>query len=113
MIGEKFDFNKIPQRHLSEIEKQFITLRIEKSKLVRDRAAQILNKGIVLFFGFMMFAIFVRMNNLVGEHVFQGLVISGLIVLALSVAPYWKITKTENQEMTEILDSLTGKNMGR
>jgi len=108
MVEEKFDFSKIPQRHLSEIEKQYITLRIEKSRLVRDRASQILNKGLILFFGFMILAVFVRMNDLVSEKLFQGLVISALIVLVLSVVPYWSTVQKEYKDISSILNSFTG-----
>ncbi len=50
---EEINLEDIPNRRLTDVEKQTIALRIELSKLQREEAILILNKSIFLFFAFL------------------------------------------------------------
>jgi len=102
-------FDKLPQRHLTESERQFIALKIEKSKLNRERAQMVLDKGILLFFAFLAFAIVAVQNEIISKILFNLLVICSVCILILSVTPYLKISKQEEREMDRIIKELTGE----
>jgi hypothetical protein len=106
---EESIFQRLPQRHLSEAEKQYITLLIEKSKLNRERAKLILDKGLVLFFAFLLFAILAYQNQLVSKLLFNMLVVGAVCVLLLSVTPYLKISKKEEEKLDRVLKELLGE----
>jgi hypothetical protein len=101
-------FDRLPHKHLSESEKQYIALIIEKSKINRERATMILEKGLLLFFAFLVFAVIAMQNEMINKGLFNLLVIASVCVLMLSVTPYIKISKTEEKKIDDILRELTG-----
>ena len=105
-------FDKLPQRHLSESEKQFITLMIERSKLNRERATLVLDKGLLLFFAFLAFSIIALQNDLINKTLFNLLVIAAVCILMLSVTPYMRISKKEEEKIDKVLAELTGEGRG-
>lgn len=102
-------FQQLPQRHLSEAEKQYFSLLLEKSRLNRERAKIVLDKGLVLFFAFLLFAIIAYQNQLITQLLFNLLVAGAVCVLLLSVIPYLKISKREEESLDHALNSLLGK----
>jgi len=101
--------DNLPHRHLTETEKQYISLTIEKSKLNRERAVLVLDKGILLFFAFLVFIIIALENAWISKTLFNLLVISTVCILVLSVTPYMKIAREEEKKIDGILESLMGK----
>lgn len=101
-------FGKLPQKHLSESEKQYISLVIEKSKLHRERAMLVLDKGLLLFFAFLAFSVIAREQDLITDLIFKITVISSICVLLLSITPYINISKKEEEKLDKILEDLTG-----
>ncbi len=101
-------FDKLPQRHLSESEKQYIILMIEKSKIYRERATLVLDKGLMLFFAFLVFSLIALQNELISKTLFNILVISAVIILILSVTPYMNVSRKEEIKIDNVLDELTG-----
>ncbi|MFH1317086.1 MAG: hypothetical protein ABII01_06205 [Candidatus Woesearchaeota archaeon] len=99
-------FRKFPQRKLTDAEKQFIALKIEKSKLNRERAILILDKGLLLFLAFLLLGIIGFLNKLIPQNTLNFLVIAGLCVLLLSVIPYSNIARKSEKEINDILESL-------
>lgn len=101
-------FARLPQRHLSETEKQYIMLKIEKLRLNRERAQLVLDKGILLFFAFLAFALIAVQNSLIPRILFNILIICAVCILILAVTPYIKISKSDEKEVDKLLKELTG-----
>ncbi len=102
-------FDRLPQRHLSESEKQYIILMIEKSKIYRERATLVLDKGLMLFFAFLVFSLIALQNELISKMLFNLLVISAVVILILSVTPYMRVSRKEEVRIDRVLDELTGE----
>jgi hypothetical protein len=109
MEQEKDVFRTIAQRKLTEAEKTYIQLKIEKTKLDRERAMLILDKGLLLFFAFLILAIVGFLNHLINQMTLNILVIAGLCVLLLSVIPYTSIAHKSEKDIDSILRSIIGK----
>jgi hypothetical protein len=102
-------FQKLPQRHMSDAEKQYLMLLIEKSKLNRERAKLVLDKGLVLFFAFLIFAILAFQNELINRLVFNLLVVASVCILLLSVTPYLNISKKEEEKLDRVIKDFMGE----
>ena len=102
-------FRTIAQRKLTDAEKQYIQLKIEKSKLDRERAILILDKGLLLFMAFLVLGVIGFLNKLIGQTTLNILVIGGLCVLLLSIFPYTMIAHKSEKDIDNILKSLTGE----
>jgi hypothetical protein len=103
---ESFDFNRIAAKRLSEAEQQYIQLRLEKTKLNRERANNILNKGIGLYVIFTITALGVMYNRLTTPPVTNTLIVASLCILVLAIMPYLIMTSKEERAIDKILDSL-------
>jgi len=99
-------FRKVPQRRLTDTEKVYIELKIEKSKLNRERAILILDKGLLLFLGFLLMGIIGFLNKLINQMTFNILIVAGLCVLLISIIPYSHIAKKSEKEIEDIIESL-------
>lgn len=106
MAGEEVDLSRVPQKHLSEVQKQYIQLRIEKARLNRERSILVLNKGLLLFFAFLVFGIILFLNKVINQMYLNVFVLVGLSVLILSILPYAKMAKKEEETIGNIIDSL-------
>jgi hypothetical protein len=102
-------FSRLPQRHLSEAEKQYIAVLIEKSQLNRERAKLILDKGLMLFFAFLLFAIIAYENDWISKILFNLVVMASVCVLMLAVTPYLNISKKEEEKLDRVLKELLGE----
>jgi hypothetical protein len=105
--GDETSFRNLPQRHLTESEKQYIALKIEKSRLSREQAQLVLDKGMILFFAFLVFAVIAVQNDMISRLIFNLLVIGSVCVLLLSVTPYLQTSKKVENEINKILHDLT------
>ena len=102
-------FRAIAQRKLTDAEKTYIQLKIEKTKLDRERSMIILDKGLLLFFAFLILAIVGFLNKLIGQMTLNILVVAGLCVLMLSILHYTMIARKSEKDIDNILKSLTGE----
>ncbi|MEM4267654.1 MAG: hypothetical protein QXK37_02375 [Candidatus Woesearchaeota archaeon] len=107
MASEESELIKLPKRHLSEIEQQYIMLSIERAKLRREQTMIILNKGLLLFFAFLVFAVILYMNYLINQTLFNLLVVAGIIVLGIAIVPYMNAVKEEEKKIESLISSLT------
>ncbi len=103
------DIEKIPQRHLSESEKLFYELNLEKLRVEREKGRLILDKGLLLFFAFFFFAVVLYLNKTITQIVFSLLILAGIIVLLIAVMPYAKIAKAQEDAINKAIESITGK----
>lgn len=93
---------------LNSIQEKIIDLKIERLRLERERAVLILNKGIIVYFVFLLGAIIGRINGVISGSLFNWLVILGLLILIISVVPYSKTMHREEDEIARMLDDLEG-----
>ena len=108
-MEDESPFRTAAQRKLTDTEKQYIMLCIEKSKLNRERAILILDKWLLLFMAFIVLGVIGFLNNFINQLTLNVLVIAGLCVLLLSVIPYTNIAKKSEKEIDRILKDLVGK----
>ena len=100
------DFRNIPKRKLSEAEKQIIFLKIEKVKLQREKSAMILNKSVMLFFGFLGVAVIGLVNKIITPMQVNILIVSGVAALVIGVLPYGFASKKEEKALEQTIDEL-------
>jgi len=100
------NLKKIPKRRLSDIEKQALFLRVELSKLRRERAEMILNKGILLYFSFLVVAVLGLINGYITLFQLNILVLLALSVLIIGMWPYITTTSKEEREIEELIEEL-------
>lgn len=100
------NLKEIPKRRISEVEKKIIEIKIEKLRLNRERAVLILNKGVAVYFAFIIMAILGFINGLIDTLWLNILVLGGLVILIVAVLPYAKAMQREEQEMNNMLHEL-------
>jgi uncharacterized oligopeptide transporter (OPT) family protein len=100
------DFRNIPKRKLSEAEKQIIMLKIEKVKLQREKSALILNKSVMMFFGFLGVAVVGLLNKLISTTQLNVLIILGILALVIGIMPYSFTAHKEEQDLEKTINEL-------
>jgi len=100
------DISRVAKRKLSDVEKQYISLQIEKLRISREKSILILNKGVFLFFTFLAFGIFAGFNNLISTQTLNILVIMGSLALVVSIMPYQTAAKKEEKKIDKMLNDL-------
>lgn len=98
-------FRTLPNRKLSEIEKQMIFILVEKSKIKRERSMIILNKGFLIFFGFIIIASISQINDIVPQTYINLTFLLGVIVLIVSAVLYHTAISEEEKNLDKLLNS--------
>jgi hypothetical protein len=108
-LTEEQEILRLPQRHLSEVEQQYIMLSVERARLKREQSQTILNKGLMLFFAFMLFSLIMYMNELISQMLSNLLIMCGLVVMGVSIIPYMNAVKEEEQKISNLMQTLLGE----
>ena len=103
-LENKYDLKRITGKRLSEAEIQAIKLVVEKAKVKRERASLLINKGITLYFSFLVVAIIGFTYNYIGRQMLDILVVLGFGVLFIAAIPYIQLMKKSEDEIDSILD---------
>lgn len=101
--------SRLPNRHLSEVERQFISLKLEQAKLQREKARLVLEKGIFVYLIAFVFALVGKMQGMLDGWLVNVVVIAGIIILLVSIIPYIRTTNKEQASIEEILEKIIGK----
>ena len=96
----------IPKRRLSDMEKEIILLRTELSKVRRDKADMILNKGVMMYFGFLIIAVVGLLNGYVNFQSLEVIVILGILAILLPVWVYTDTMAKEERELEDMIEDL-------
>jgi len=91
---------------LTDIEKEVISLEIEKSKLNREKSMLVLNKSMFLYFSFLFVGIIGFINGYLNRSFLNLLIIMGLCVLVIGIVPYVKTMYKEEENLNKILVTL-------
>jgi len=97
-------FRSLPNRKLSDIEKQMIFILIEKSKIKRERSMMILNKGFLIFFSFLIVAALAKVNEFISQKYINILFLLGIAVLITAVILYYNVVAEEEKSLDRLLD---------
>jgi len=105
----KKNFEEPKKGMMTDVEKQIISLKIERLNLEKDRAVMILNKGMIIYFAFLTLAILGFANGLFAVKWLNIFVLLGLAILIVATLPYFMQMKKEEKAITELLDSVQKK----
>ena len=100
-------------RPLSNAERAIVDLEIEKSKLNREKSMLVLNKSLILYFGFLLISIVGFVNNYITQSLFNILIIMGLIVLVIGIVPYIKTMREEERHINKMISYIKSGNFDR
>ncbi len=99
----KLNLKKVPKRKLSDVEKTAILLRMELSKIRREKADTILNKGVILYFGFLTIALVGLFRGLFNSSSLMATITLGFLVIIFAAWDYaTTISKEENEIEKEL-----------
>ena len=98
-------FRTLPNRRLSDIEKQMVFILIEKSKIKRERSMIILNKGFLIFFAFIIIAALVKINEIIPQIYLNIIFLFGIAVLIIAVMLYHGVISEEEKNLDNLLES--------
>ena len=98
-------FKTIPKRKLSDMEKQFVFILVEKAKIQRERSVTILNKGSTAFIAFILIAFTSKIYNLIPEMFITILFFLGVLMLIWSTISYQSTMKQEEEILDKLLES--------
>ncbi len=93
--------------HVSDVEKELIHVKLEKLRLDRERSVLILNFGIVIYFIFLVLSLLGYINQFLSVFFLNIIIVGAILILIVSVFPYARAMKTEEDEMLQLIDSLT------
>ncbi len=96
----------IPKRKVSEVEKNAILLRIELSKIRREKADTLLNKGVILYFGFLTIALIGLFKGFFNNTSLTATVLLGLLIMIFAAWEYATTIDKEEKELEEELNNL-------
>lgn len=103
---EGVDIRSLPQRKLTDVEKQFIFLETQRLKIRRESAVLILDKGVFLFLTSLAIGMFAVVNKVISPDSLNLVVIIGLAALIISVMPYQSAVKKEEAKLEEMINDL-------
>ena len=98
-------FRLLPNRKISDIEKQMIFILIEKSKVKRERSMIILNKGFLIFFAFIIITALAKLNEFIPQAYLNMLFLFGIGVLIVAVMLYHSVISEEEKNLDKLLES--------
>jgi len=98
--------HSIPKRRLSDIEKEVIMLRTELSRIRRDKADMILNKGVLMYFGFLAVAIIGLFKGYLDSTQLSLVILLGILALIIPVWSYTTTTSREEKEIEKLIEDL-------
>lgn len=88
-------------KKLSENER--IYLKIEKSRIQREKSSIVLNKSIMLFFCFLFVGVIGFVFEYIDSFLLNILVIIGIVILIVGTIPYVIIVNKEEKKIDELL----------
>jgi len=97
------------QRRLTDAEKQAIMIEIEKSKISREKASVIMNRGFILYFSFLIIGFTAYINDYITRDVLNLLVLGGFIVLIIGAVPYMQGMRKAEKALDDLLKYIFNK----
>jgi len=83
-----------------------INLKLELSRLNRDKSHLVLDKSLMLYFVFLFVGVLGFVNGYLSSAFLQILVYFGIAVLVIGLVPYVLTMKRESERMNELVESM-------
>lgn len=94
------------KKKVSPLDIQILKLELEKSKLVRERATLVLNKGVFLYFTFMFIGVVGFTSGYIASRTLNWIVVGGICCLLIGAIPYIYAAQKEQNNLNSLLDTL-------
>lgn len=86
-----------------------VLLEIERSKMNREQSTLVMDKGLNIYFFFLLFAILGIITRTLSIAGFFVLIIMGFVILLVTSYPYIKDMIAEKQRVNRLIDEFEGK----
>jgi len=94
-------------RRITEAEKQFIALKVEKAKLTREKAKLVLIGAFMVYFAAIFISIIAYSGGLRDKTIVSFIIGGATLVFIISIFPYLMETRKEEKEISEMINELT------
>jgi hypothetical protein len=81
-------------------------LELEKAKRNSDKATVVLDKGLLLYFAFLLTAVLGYVNGFVNPTLLNGIIIVGFAILVVVLISYIRATKQEQITINQLINKL-------
>jgi len=85
-----------------------VTVELEKSKLNREKALILVDKGLLLYFSFLFIAVLGFLNGYIDVRVLNTMVLMSFGVLIVAITPYLITMRKEESRLDDLLSKLKG-----
>ena len=97
----------------SELDREIMRLELEKAKRNSDKATVVLDKGLLLYFAFLLTAVLGYVNGFVNPTLLNGIIIVGFAILVVVLISYIRATKQEQITINQLINKLKLKRGGK
>ncbi len=94
------------EKKVSALDINILKLELEKSKLNRERATLMLNKGVFLYFTFMFIGVVGFTSGYVKSTTLNWVVVGGICCLLIGAIPYIYASQKEQNNLNSLLENL-------
>jgi hypothetical protein len=103
-----FKKNEVSEKKeaLSGLDEMIINLKLELSRLNRDKSHLVLDKSLMLYFVFLFVGVLGFVNGYLSGTFLQILVYFGICVLVIGLVPYVMTMKKESDKMNELVETM-------
>jgi len=98
---------------VSELDREILQLELEKVKRDSDKATVVLDKGLLLYFAFLLVAVLGYVNGFVNTALLNGIIIIGFAILVVVLVSYVRTTKREQVMINQLINKLKLKRGGK
>lgn len=88
------------------LDEMIINLKLELSRLNRDKSHLVLDKSLMLYFVFLFVGVLGFVNGYLSGTFLQILVYFGICVLVIGLVPYVMTMKKESDRMNELVEAM-------
>jgi hypothetical protein len=94
-------------RRITDAEKQFISLKVEKAKLTREKAKLVLIGSFMVYFAAIFLSVMAYSGGLRDKMIISFIIGGATIVFIVSIFPYLLETRKEEKEISDMINELT------
>jgi len=100
-INNQYIYNM--KKKLGELKKEGIYLKLEMSRIEREKSKIVLDKSLLLYFCFLIVGVIGFTFNYLDSLLLNTLIISGIVVLVVGSLPYILTVTKEEREIKRLL----------
>ncbi|MBU0615516.1 MAG: hypothetical protein KJ601_05460 [Nanoarchaeota archaeon] len=94
------------RKPFTDREKEIAYLEIEESRIEREKAQTVLNKGFMIYLSFLLIGIVGFVSDYITSSLLNLFVIMGLLILVVSTMPYLTAISREEKVIKNLLKEL-------